>query len=86
MIYSIIGKMLESKIMTDNPTKIMLCLNIGIILIIIATILSLIYHLNEKLHQKKLFSLIPLGIYIIVILLAIILSKNYEVINTWNLF
>ena len=86
MLSTIIGKLVSSPVMQDQPKNITICLGAGLILIIFATILVIMHNLNAKLKEKSYFILIPFIIYVVVIILAILLSKNYETINTLKFF
>ena len=77
MTIPIIYPIFDSPIMSDNPTNIYIYLGIMILLSVIATIYAIMYNTVKYIRLNNHAKLIPLIIYLIVIIMAVIFPKIY---------
>lgn len=79
MIYFTLHDILESPLMKDSPKNLLMYLGVVICIIVVATIITILRNLSETFKLKKYTSIIPLALYFIAILMAVLLPKiiNY---------
>ena len=72
-----LGNLVGSTYMSDAPAKMYYCLIAIVLLVIIATIITILYNLSDSLREKRYFSFIPLALYGIAIVSMVVLSKYF---------
>lgn len=79
MCFTKINKILQSPIMTDNPTNLQNLLVLGVGLIVIGVILTIFYNVSKKIRDKKYSLLIILAMFAIGIAIIQVLPMMYNI-------
>ena len=79
MCFTKINKILQSPIMTDNPTNLQNLLVLGVGLIVIGIISTIFYNVSKKIRDKKYSLLIILGMFAIGIAIIQLLPMIYNI-------
>ena len=79
MCFTKINKILQSPIMTDNPTKLQNLLVLGVGLIVIGIISTIFYNVSKKIRDKKYSLLIILAMFAIGIAIIQLLPMIYNI-------
>lgn len=86
MIGPVLSELFRSPYMNDNPRSIYFFLVIGLILLVTATILVILYNLSDKMKAKKNSQIMPLILYFIGFAIMQILGAYPEFIYSLNIF
>ena len=79
MCFTKINKILQSPIMTDNPTNLQNLLVLGVGLIVIGIISTIFYNVSKKIRDKKYSLLIILAMFAIGIAIIQLLPMIYNI-------
>lgn len=79
MCFTKINKILQSPIMTDNPTNLQNLLVLGVGLIVIGIISTIFYNVSKKIRDKKYSLLIILAMFAIGIAIIQVLPMIYNI-------
>lgn len=79
MCFTKINKILESPIMTDNPTNLQNLLVLGVGLIVIGIISTIFYNVSKKIRDKKYSLIIILAMFAIGIAIIQLLPMIYNI-------
>lgn len=79
MCFTKINKILQSPIMTDNPTNLQNLLVLGVGLIVIGIISTIFYNVSKKIRDKKYSLLIILALFAIGIAIIQLLPMIYNI-------
>ena len=79
MCFAKINKILQSPIMTDNPTNLQNLLVLGVGLIVIGIISTIFYNVSKKIRDKKYSLLIILAMFAIGIAIIQVLPMIYTI-------
>lgn len=79
MCFTKINKILESPIMTDNPTNLQNLLVLGVGLIVIGIISTIFYNVSKKIRDKKYSLIIILAMFAIGIAIIQVLPMIYNI-------
>lgn len=79
MFYSVLNNVITSPIMTDNSTNLYIYLSIAIILLIVATLLTIVHNLSDYYKKINHSSVYPIAIYFI----AFLMIQLFPHITTW---
>ena len=79
MCFTKINKILQSQIMTDNPTNLQNLLVLGVGLIVIGIISTIFYNVSKKIRDKKYSLLIILAMFAIGIAIIQLLPMIYNI-------
>ena len=79
MCFTKINKILQSPIMTDNPTNLQNLLVLGVGLIVIGIISTIFYNVSKKIRDKKYSLLIILAMFAIGIAIIQLLPMMYNI-------
>ena len=79
MCFTKINKILQSPIMTDNPTNLQNLLVLGVGLIVIGIISTIFYNVSKKIRDKKYSLIIILAMFAIGIAIIQVLPMIYNI-------
>ena len=79
MCFTKINKILQSPIMTDNPTNLQNLLVLGVGLIVIGIISTIFYNVSKKIRDKKYSLIIILAMFAIGIAIIQLLPMIYNI-------
>ena len=79
MCFTKINKILQSPIMTDNPTNLQNLLVLGVGLIVIGIISTIFYNVSKKIRDKKYSLIIILAMFAIGIAIIQLLPMMYNI-------
>ena len=79
MCFTKINKILQSPIMTDNPTNLQNLLVLGVGLIVIGIISTIFYNVSKKIRDKKYSLIIILAMFAIGIAIIQLLPSIYNI-------